>query len=53
VAISEKPMYEQKEFLDRTIEEWKNNYVSKYQQTDDIAVLGIKFDPDNFQTKSL
>jgi serine phosphatase RsbU (regulator of sigma subunit)/streptogramin lyase len=53
LAISEKPMYEQKEFLDRTIEEWKNNYVSKYQQTDDIAVLGIKFDPDNFQTKSL
>ncbi|MBI4946098.1 MAG: tetratricopeptide repeat protein [Bacteroidetes bacterium] len=37
-----KPMLEQKEILDNTIENWKNNYEIKYEQTDDITVLGIK-----------
>lgn len=35
-------MPEQKELLDNTIENWKNNYGIKYEQTDDITVLGIK-----------
>jgi serine phosphatase RsbU (regulator of sigma subunit) len=37
-----KSMKEQKEILDKTIEDWKNNYGIKYEQTDDITVLGIK-----------
>lgn len=37
-----KPMEEQKEFLNKTIEDWKSNFEEKYQQTDDITVLGIK-----------
>ncbi|MBI5218500.1 MAG: SpoIIE family protein phosphatase [Bacteroidia bacterium] len=37
-----KPMAEQKEILDKTIEDWKNNYREKYEQTDDITIMGIK-----------
>ncbi len=37
-----KSMNEQKEILNNTIENWKNNYGKKYEQTDDITVLGIK-----------
>ncbi|MBI5218473.1 MAG: tetratricopeptide repeat protein [Bacteroidia bacterium] len=35
-------MEEQKEILDKTLEKWKNVYGEKYEQTDDITVLGIK-----------
>ena len=42
LSISEKPMSEQKEILDNTIEEWKINSTTKYQQTDDITVMGLK-----------
>jgi len=37
-----KPMAEQKEVLDKTIEDWKNNYAEKFEQTDDITIMGIK-----------
>ncbi|MBI5219622.1 MAG: SpoIIE family protein phosphatase [Bacteroidia bacterium] len=35
-------MEEQKKILDGTMENWKNSYGVKYEQTDDITVLGIK-----------
>ncbi|MBI5219319.1 MAG: tetratricopeptide repeat protein [Bacteroidia bacterium] len=35
-------MEKQKEILDKTIEDWKNEFSEKYEQTDDITVLGIK-----------
>ncbi|MBI5219286.1 MAG: SpoIIE family protein phosphatase [Bacteroidia bacterium] len=35
-------MAEQKEILDKTIEGWKNGHNEKYEQTDDITILGIK-----------
>ncbi|MBI5219032.1 MAG: tetratricopeptide repeat protein [Bacteroidia bacterium] len=35
-------MVEQKEILDKTIEDWKNGYNEKYEQTDDITILGFK-----------
>ncbi|MBI5219087.1 MAG: SpoIIE family protein phosphatase [Bacteroidia bacterium] len=35
-------MVEQKEIMDNTIENWKNNYGTKYEQTDDITVMGIR-----------
>ncbi|MBI5218687.1 MAG: tetratricopeptide repeat protein [Bacteroidia bacterium] len=37
-----KPLSEQKEILDKTIEHWKNGYDVIYKQTDDITILGIK-----------
>ena len=44
-AISDKPMYEQRELLDVTIEKWmahtdKNGH--PYEQTDDVMVVGVK-----------
>jgi len=41
-ANSEKLMSEQKEILNNTIEDWKNNYTEKCEQTDDITIVGIK-----------
>ncbi len=38
VDIHDKPMDEQKEILDKTIEEWKGNL----EQVDDILVMGIR-----------
>ncbi|MBI5219811.1 MAG: tetratricopeptide repeat protein [Bacteroidia bacterium] len=35
-------MEKQKEILGNTIEDWKNNYGEKYEQTDDVTVFGIK-----------
>ncbi len=40
LEIHERPMGEQKEILDKTIEEWKG----EYKQTDDILVMGIRLD---------
>jgi hypothetical protein len=40
--IYELPMPKQKDILDRTIEEWMNNFAEKFEQTDDITILGIK-----------
>ncbi len=37
ISISDKPMSEQKEVLDRTIEEWKGDL----EQIDDILVIGV------------
>ncbi len=37
-----KPMAEQKEILDETIEDWKNGYGEKCEQIDDITIVGIK-----------
>jgi len=42
LSISGKPMTEQKEILDNTIEAWKNSYKIKHEQTDDITVMGLK-----------
>ncbi|MBI5217966.1 MAG: SpoIIE family protein phosphatase [Bacteroidia bacterium] len=42
LANSHLSMAEQKETLDKTIESWKNDYGIKYEQTDDITVMGIK-----------
>jgi serine phosphatase RsbU (regulator of sigma subunit) len=41
-TISSKPMAEQREILDKTIEDWINGFETKYGQTDDITVMGIK-----------
>ena len=44
--IHDKPMKEQKEILDKTIEEWKSGHVKQkgyYDQVDDILVLGLRF----------
>ncbi len=38
VEISDKPMSEQKEILDRTIEDWKG----EHEQVDDILVMGFR-----------
>ncbi|MBI5219925.1 MAG: SpoIIE family protein phosphatase, partial [Bacteroidia bacterium] len=35
-------MREQKEILDKSIENWKNGYGEKYEQTDDITILALK-----------
>jgi len=40
LSIHQKPLEEQKEILNRTIEAWKGNR----QQTDDILVMGIRLD---------
>ncbi|MCX6327482.1 MAG: SpoIIE family protein phosphatase [Bacteroidia bacterium] len=42
LTISEKPMVEQKEILDITIEQWMGSGNRKREQTDDITVMGIK-----------
>jgi serine phosphatase RsbU (regulator of sigma subunit) len=42
LTISNKSMVEQKDLLDKTVEDWKNNYEIKNDQTDDITVLAIK-----------
>ncbi len=44
--IHDKPMKEQKEILDKTIEEWKSGHEKQkgyYDQLDDILVLGLRF----------
>lgn len=38
ISISSKPMQEQKELLNKAIEDWK----SGYEQNDDILVIGVK-----------
>ena len=38
---AKKPLNEQCAILEKALEEWKNN--NSYQQTDDITVMGIKF----------
>ncbi|MBI5219544.1 MAG: tetratricopeptide repeat protein [Bacteroidia bacterium] len=35
-------MVEQKEIIDKTIEDWKNKHDTKYEQTDDITIVGVK-----------
>ncbi|HOU99169.1 MAG TPA: SpoIIE family protein phosphatase, partial [Bacteroidales bacterium] len=40
--ICYKPMSEQKEILDYTLENWKNYNGIKYEQTDDITIVGIR-----------
>lgn len=40
--IKDLSMSEQKQILNETIEDWKNNYGIKYEQTDDITILGFK-----------
>ena len=42
LEISAKPMEEQHEILNNTINDWMNSYEVKYEQTDDITVMGIK-----------
>ncbi|MBI4649645.1 MAG: SpoIIE family protein phosphatase, partial [Bacteroidia bacterium] len=46
VSIAPKPVDEQKEILDKTIEEWKahiNSYTHEpFEQTDDITVMGVR-----------
>ncbi|MFN8254476.1 MAG: tetratricopeptide repeat protein [Bacteroidales bacterium] len=46
LEVHQKPMQQQKEILDITIEKWKshlNNLNETYDQTDDILVMGIKY----------
>jgi len=40
--ISHKPMAEQKEILTKTIEDWIYGNGKKYDQTDDITIMGIQ-----------
>ena len=42
LSNSGKPLEEQKEILEKTIENWKNGYGKIYEQTDDITIMGIK-----------
>src|SRR3989339_495877 len=42
LKISDKPMEEQHAFLDKTITDWMNAYDEKYEQTDDITLMGIR-----------
>ncbi len=42
LSISGKPMNEQNDILERTIKEWINYGGKKYDQTDDITVLGMR-----------
>jgi len=43
LSIHQRPLSEQKEILDKTIEEWKGNH----SQTDDILVMGIRLEAVN------
>ncbi len=42
LTISDRSISEQKEILDKTLEKWRNHDGKKYEQTDDITVLGLK-----------
>lgn len=42
LSITDKTMQEQKQILDNTIEDWKNQPDTTYSQVDDIVILGIK-----------
>jgi serine phosphatase RsbU (regulator of sigma subunit) len=42
LSISNMPMEKQKEILNDKIENWETGYETKYQQTDDITVMGLK-----------
>ncbi len=42
LEISSKPMIEQHEILNKTITDWMTVHEEKYEQTDDITVMGIK-----------
>jgi serine phosphatase RsbU (regulator of sigma subunit) len=42
VSISGRSMEEQKEILNETIEDWETGYETRYEQTDDITVMGLK-----------
>jgi serine phosphatase RsbU (regulator of sigma subunit) len=41
LSIHQRPLLEQKDILDKTIEEWKGNH----PQTDDILVMGLRLEP--------
>ena len=36
------PMHQQKELLESALEQWKSAHKNKYEQVDDITILGIK-----------
>ena len=42
LEISSKPMKEQHDILEKTINDWMFSHETKYEQTDDITVMGIK-----------
>lgn len=42
VEICHMPLSDQRNSLDKIIEDWKNNYQEKFDQTDDITILGLK-----------
>lgn len=42
VSVNSKPMEEQMKILNENIENWATGYETKYQQTDDITVMGVK-----------
>ena len=42
LKISAEPMKTQHEILDKTITDWINGHGEKYEQTDDITIMGIK-----------
>lgn len=42
LQISNKPMTEQRELLSQNFEKWRIGYKEKYEQVDDITVMGIK-----------
>ena|GEM_PF-6849059 len=41
-SVKEKSMTEQELIIERTLEEWMNQGETKYTQTDDISVIGIR-----------
>ncbi|MEK6844713.1 MAG: tetratricopeptide repeat protein, partial [Nanoarchaeota archaeon] len=49
-SISQKPVNEQKEILNKTIDDWmayiNPNNKKPYEQTDDLCVIGVRFDFD-------
>jgi len=42
LEISSRPMKEQHEILEKTINDWMFSHETKYEQTDDITIMGIK-----------
>ena len=42
LEISSKSMNEQYSILDKTITDWMAAHEIKYEQTDDITILGVK-----------